>query len=634
MYRCLLLVSLVICIVNLSTAQPYRSRLGRFEVDQIKGCAPFTVTILSTNLFTTGECTATKPCLMDFNGTSQQQNVFTFTYTTPGTYTLKVLYQSIGQDDITITVDQNIQPPFDIYACSSNRVSVKVNDNSYDQYLIDFNNDGVAENTQPFTNNIVAQHSYAAAGTYAISVRGRDLNSADNCAARVQNFTSRATLPAPSITSLSATSATSLQLNFTNLPDIQYRLEIAVNNASTFQLLQYVYQTTSFTVPNLRVDDNYYCFRVGAYDPCTGTSTYSSVICSQNFDLSIQNGVNRLAWVTANNGINSVTIQRNGANYTTIPGSPASFSDNDVICNTDYCYRIVSNYGGGATSTSLEKCGTAFTTIAPPAINNVTSAVGVQGSGVELSWTVSPIVNNPEFTILRQREGGPFASVGSSATTTYTDATYATSDRFCYRIDYSDACGNESADGAVFCPLVLTGELNNQNITRLNWTKYNGWASGVQSYVVERYNRDGTLLSTVNVGTDTFYVEDPDVRNQFVRYRVRAAAVSGGLGNSFSNGVEFTKETNLFSPTAFTPNNDKLNDGFTVGGQYITRLSLKIFDRWGVLIFTSGNNEPWNGTRSDNGQPMPPGTYVWKAEGTDQAGRTFTRDGTVLLIRK
>ena len=112
---------------------PYKSRLGRFQVDQKKGCAPFTVTITDANLITSGDCTPGKPCEMNFEGTSQQQNVFTHIYTTPGTFKLSILYQSIGADDITIIVDQNIQPNFDIYSCASNKAQVKVNDNNYDQ---------------------------------------------------------------------------------------------------------------------------------------------------------------------------------------------------------------------------------------------------------------------------------------------------------------------------------------------------------------------------------------------------------------------------------------------------------------------------------------------------------------------
>jgi hypothetical protein len=93
------------------------SRLGRFVVDKTSGCAPLTVTIIDTNLITTGDCTAGKPCEMNYEGTGQQ-NTFTYTYITPGIFKLSVLYQSIGSDDISITV-KDCDPP-----CTSSPITV------------------------------------------------------------------------------------------------------------------------------------------------------------------------------------------------------------------------------------------------------------------------------------------------------------------------------------------------------------------------------------------------------------------------------------------------------------------------------------------------------------------------------
>ena len=198
------IVSLCICLTSLAQS-PYKSRLGRFQVDQTKGCAPFTVTIIDTNLITTGDCTPGKPCEMNYEGKGQQQNLFSYTYTTPGTFKLTVLYQSIGIDDIVIVVDQNVSPTFEIYSCANNRAQVRVKDNNYDQYLIDFTNDGIAEDILPFSNSILAgPHSYGSAGSKTITVRGRDLNSADNCSNSSQNFIAINVLPSTTINTLTA----------------------------------------------------------------------------------------------------------------------------------------------------------------------------------------------------------------------------------------------------------------------------------------------------------------------------------------------------------------------------------------------------------------------------------------------
>lgn len=123
-----------------AVAQPYVSREGRFEVDQIKGCAPLTVNITNANLITSGQCTGAKPCAMNYEGLAAVQNLFTYVFTSPGTFKMTVLYQNQvgGPDDITITVLPNIQPTFEIYTCSSNKVTIKITDKNYDQYFIDF----------------------------------------------------------------------------------------------------------------------------------------------------------------------------------------------------------------------------------------------------------------------------------------------------------------------------------------------------------------------------------------------------------------------------------------------------------------------------------------------------------------
>ncbi len=212
-------IILLIILFSAAAGQAqYDSPKGYFQVDQVRGCAPFTIKI--KNLLS-GECEPGKPCLMDFLGNNtQQQNQFEFTYANPGTYKLSVLYQSIGSDDIMVTVDPNIQPGFEIYTCTNSQVSIKVTDKNYDQYAIDFG-DGSPVVQIPFSNNQVAQHTYATAGSRNISVRGKKLNAANNCNSLVKPFQAIAVLPTTQITSLTALDASTLRLNFTPQTNIQ-----------------------------------------------------------------------------------------------------------------------------------------------------------------------------------------------------------------------------------------------------------------------------------------------------------------------------------------------------------------------------------------------------------------------------
>lgn len=90
--------------------------------------------------------------------------------------------------------------------------------------------------------------------------------------------------------------------------------------------------------------------------------------------------------------------------------------------------------------------------------------------------------------------------------------------------------------------------------------------------------------------------------------------VSNQYGCSDDTTIQITIESdfNFHIPNAFTPNGDGINDvffGYGYGG--ITEYQIWIFDRWGILMFTSVDvNEAWDGTY--NNQPLPIDVYVWK----------------------
>ncbi len=71
----------------------------------------------------------------------------------------------------------------------------------------------------------------------------------------------------------------------------------------------------------------------------------------------------------------------------------------------------------------------------------------------------------------------------------------------------------------------------------------------------------------------------------------------------------------LLLPKAFTPNGDNLNDEYGISNDFIVdELSyLKIFDRWGALVFETNNVDvKWDG--SFKGEPMNSAMFVYKAK--------------------
>lgn len=91
-------------------------------------------------------------------------------------------------------------------------------------------------------------------------------------------------------------------------------------------------------------------------------------------------------------------------------------------------------------------------------------------------------------------------------------------------------------------------------------------------------------------------------------------------------------KSRLFVPNAFTPNGDGLNDEFLISGYLLTEYELMVFDRNGMLVFTSASlNDSWNGVYQN--QPAQEGTYVYRIRATSEKGLPFSKEGSVMLIR-
>ncbi|HEU5145822.1 MAG TPA: hypothetical protein VFT90_03870, partial [Chryseosolibacter sp.] len=262
--------------------QPYVSKHGVFQVDQISGCVPFNVLVSIDTSYPCGACDVDLEGNMNYQSTNQTQ---TFTYTTPGTYWMRVLEGHAPVDSILITVLPNVPPQFELYTCANNEVSVKLNDSNYDEYIINYQ-DGSPEVT--VSGTATNDHVYASAGMKTVTVRGHNTNAADNCTPAGTIVTPLLTLPAPTINLLQVLDDQSIRLEFDAQSNIQYRLSVATNNATTFQQVKTIYNKTVDTVFNVRPDDNYYCFRLSAYDPCNNVFIHSATICSPNLDLAVR----------------------------------------------------------------------------------------------------------------------------------------------------------------------------------------------------------------------------------------------------------------------------------------------------------------------------------------------------------
>ena len=111
-------------------------------------------------------------------------------------------------------------------------------------------------------------------------------------------------------------------------------------------------------------------------------------------------------------------------------------------------------------------------------------------------------------------------------------------------------------------------------------------------------------------------------------YILQAYSAVAKCKSTDSVNVEDICSPQLFVPAAFSPNGDSKNDIFQIFGNHILTYDMRIFDKWGELIFVSSDlTSSWDG--SYKGQPVEQGVYTWKAIYTGES-----LDGTVSKVEE
>ena len=109
----------------------------------------------------------------------------------------------------------------------------------------------------------------------------------------------------------------------------------------------------------------------------------------------------------------------------------------------------------------------------------------------------------------------------------------------------------------------------------------------------------------------------------------------GGCTDQITKNVTIKNPLSYWVPNSFTPNDDGLNDKFSVifNNNSVEEYEIYIFNRWGELLFTSPDIDfEWDGTY--NGKEAPNGVYIWRIVGKEKLStESFEKIGHVTLTR-
>lgn len=119
--------------------------------------------------------------------------------------------------------------------------------------------------------------------------------------------------------------------------------------------------------------------------------------------------------------------------------------------------------------------------------------------------------------------------------------------------------------------------------------------------------------------------------NRFVSRLIVSDA--SGCADTVYHFINVADNCYIGVPTAFTPNNDNLNDKLCPLNAYkATTLSFRVYNRAGQLVFaTNDRTKCWNGTKG--GDEQPAGIYIWTLEYNEVSGKKISLKGTTVLIR-
>jgi gliding motility-associated-like protein len=134
-------------------------------------------------------------------------------------------------------------------------------------------------------------------------------------------------------------------------------------------------------------------------------------------------------------------------------------------------------------------------------------------------------------------------------------------------------------------------------------------------------------------GLSTITSSDPTAILQNDQLYYLTATTDIGCKTIDSIKIRVFNSAGVLVPSAFTPNNDGLNDLLRPRYNGIRRLEyFSVYDRWGDLVFkTSDMTKGWDG--KVKGMLQGNGTFVWiiSAEGFD--GKKFQLKGTTTIIK-
>ena len=259
------------------------------------------------------------------------------------------------------------------------------------------------------------------------------------------------------------------------------------------------------------------------------------------------------------------------------------------------------------------------------------------GNQVNLSWTANVPWVNYRYVVYKKNPLGIFDSIAGTTLQSFVDTGLVNGHNYCYKV----RTVGQFTDTTIHHPLYNLSEIrcetpvdkvppcqpkfmveNDCGIYEnvLSWTNPNTYCShdAVQYNVYFAPNNDTALVliySTTDMNNTTYthiYTYD-GVPSTAGCYAVTALDTAGNE-SPIVNKICVDNCPAYELPNIFTPNGDGINDLVTPlpGYRYVRDVDMKVYDRWGLLLYSTTNRDIlWDGKNSSTKMMCPDGVYFY-----------------------
>jgi gliding motility-associated-like protein len=614
---------------------------GAFELNSPDGCVGKTVTL--KNMRHDGKdidyTYKMDKNQMDLPPRTERTFDSSYVYTKAGIYTI-LQWGSGTSTGFTACKDVNIRetaaPNAQLTTCKNGRVRLTLTDDAvyqaYDKIEIDWGNG------QKIVVNKGGLLIHEKVLTAKPSIKIKGIHNGDFCAAEIKTNTLTGELNPPSLASIKIRRIEmgadgKVTLVYNGMEGIES--ELFISDGGTYITTNKKSEVRGeITVQVEGLDPaKEYNFKLVSKDICDNlidSPIASSVVLKK--DLVVSDESNSMTWTaySSSGGPLVYQILRDFGSSDDEPVFTDSdalfFSDDKVKCGETYTYKLLVSDGDVRsysaplemvpTTSQPEKITTASVTVEDD--NLISTAVSISGDGITSTYNL----------IVERAESGSSNFINISGvdnqSVTFQDMDVNTSaTSYCYRFTYENSCRKTSPPSEVLCSILLTN-----NVQDMSWTDKSPFSAPVESYDLIKMDETGAVKDEEPKNLETKHSIDLNVDGKN-SYKVKAKS---GSTVSYSNVISMSGEVIMLIPDIFTPNNDTHNDKFEVKSIFTNSFRMRIYSRWGELVFQTENNvDGWDG--NINGMPAADGYYVYKIEATTSKNDPITKTGSLLLVR-